>query len=77
MLSLLLFDDETRAALVDATKDRFDQIDPRQIVAGPHAGKWAASPNIASDPAFDDLSELISNGVLTSIDINEAWPPEE
>lgn len=76
MPQFLLFSASQAAALVKATEGREAVIEPREISAGPHAGKWAASPAIASDPAFADLAGMIAAGDPTAVDIARAWPPE-
>lgn len=77
MPQYLLYTAEEAAALTAATADRENMIEPREIIAGPYVGKWAASPAIATDPAHADLSELIGTGHLTSVSIANAWPPED
>lgn len=76
MPQFLLFTAGQAAALASATEGRQSVIEPREIAAGPHAGKWAASPAIAADASFADLRDLIAEGDLTAVDIAKAWPPE-
>ena len=74
MPAFLLFGAEDAAALAAATEGRDQIIEPREIIAGPFAGKWAASPNIAVDVAFVDLRDLIERGDERIVSIANAWP---
>ena len=51
-------------------------IDPRQIMAGEHAGKWAVPTRCVSDKAFERLKDRFANLVIADLVIDEAWPPE-
>lgn len=77
MPQFLLFTAEDAAALAQATAERADVLEPREIIAGPHAGKWALPVRAESDPAHEDLADLLARGTVTAVDIAKAWPPEE
>lgn len=64
------------ANLNQATADRDERIEPIQVAAGPHAGKWAIPTRVAADPAFADLAPMFAVLTPTALKAEEAWPPE-
>lgn len=76
-LSFRLVSPEKAEELRVATADREEQIVPRPVEAGPHAGLYAFSEGVMLNPAFADLHESILAEAPTAVsfDIDEAWPP--
>lgn len=64
-----------------ATQGRENQINPREIAAGPLAGRYAFSENVMFDPNFEDLHDMLRVAApnATVLDTDVVWPapPED
>ena len=59
---------------------QFDEaatLDPREIMAGEHRGKFALPERVLSDPVHSNWVEQLAGLPIVDIDPSEAWPPAE
>lgn len=59
---------------------QFDEaatLDPREIMAGEHKGKFALPERVLTDPVHSNWIDLLDDLPIVDIDPSEAWPPED
>lgn len=77
MPQLILYQDFQAFEIADLTPESGWLAIPREITAGPHAGKWALPLNIVHVPQLEDIQLQLSGGTVTAVDVALAWPQEE
>lgn len=71
---LYVMDGERAASYTEATKDRDARLEPREIAAGPYAGKFVLPLDVIDAPEFADLD--FSDLEKVNLNRAKAWPPE-
>jgi hypothetical protein len=76
-MNLLLMDEDTASLLFTGTENMTARLEPRQIVAGPHAGLFILPVDVIADPAFEPFRSVLEALDVVDVDIAEAFPPED
>lgn len=75
----LIMTPQQAARFREATATDQHQLDPREIVAGKHAGKYALPRRVMDDPNHAERKDAFLMLIEVALDEAEAWPapPEE
>lgn len=76
ILPFLIMDTLQAARFREETASDENKLEPREIIGGPKAGKWALPRRVMEDPAFEDRQDMFLMLDEVALDTDEAWPPE-
>lgn len=65
------------ARFIEATMGAENRLEPREVAAGPHAGKYVLPEGVKFDPAFADHLDAFALMPVVALETTEAWPPSE
>jgi hypothetical protein len=76
-LPFLIMSAQQAARFREETAGDENQLDPREISVGPHAGKFALPRRVMDDPVFAERQDALL--MLTEVVLNTdvVWPPQE
>lgn len=75
VLPFLLMSETQAADFRDETAGDENQLDPRLIDAGPHAGKYALPERVLYAQEFEARRDALRMLTSVNLDTDVAWPP--
>lgn len=75
VLPYLLNTAENAADIREITAADENRLDPIEVRAGPHKGKFALPKRIIFDPAFEGRRDALRMWQDVQLDVDEAFPP--
>lgn len=75
LLPFLLMTVTQAARFREETAGDENQLDPRRVEAGPHAGRYVLPERVIYDDAFKARRDAFRMLTVVSIDTETAWPP--
>lgn len=77
LLPFIVMSSLEAARFRDATAGDMDRLEPVEIVAGPHKGKFALPARVKTDPAFEDRWDAFAMCDEVALDVSTAFPTPE
>lgn len=75
ILPFLLMTDIQAARFREETAGDENRLEPRKIMGGGHAGKYALPRRVIEDPAYAERQDALLMLTEVALDIDVAWPP--
>lgn len=75
-LPFLIMNTLQAARFREETAGDENRLEPREILAGPNAGKFALPRRVLDDPAYAERQDALLMLSEVVLDTDVAWPPE-
>lgn len=73
MTRVILLEDNALQGRYGVPPDQ-SALEPREVLAGPYAGKYVVGLGVLADENFQPIRDLLSAAAQVELDPAEAWP---